>query len=124
MPWLPCGPARIMSLSATKTSCARLNTVETDICLQQLTRLAKSEMRTEDSRITRKSLDSDRSEIAEEMGLGDANNARVTLFRAILTDHVQETSTKEIRESLFTRRTRREGVGRVRGEVFLRSSGL
>jgi DNA-directed RNA polymerase specialized sigma24 family protein len=62
---------------------AGMNAVETGIWIDQVERIGQTEMRPEDWQLVRKSLDaSDSGELAEELGLGSAGNARVRLFRA------------------------------------------
>ncbi len=59
-----------------------LNSIEARIYADQIERIGQTEMPLEDWRLIQKSFDSDRAKLAEELGLGNANNARVKLFRA------------------------------------------
>jgi hypothetical protein len=62
---------------------AGLNAVETDICLQQVIRIAESEMYPKEWMIVRQSLVSDRSVIGEVAGRDNADDVRMRLRRAI-----------------------------------------
>lgn len=64
-------------------STAGLNSIETDILIDQVKKIAETGLRHEDWQLIWKSLNaSGREELAEDLGLGNAGNARVRLFRA------------------------------------------
>jgi RNA polymerase sigma factor (sigma-70 family) len=72
------------SLPAPETrNAADLNAVEMTVCLNQVFELGKAGLRSKDWQLIRGSLELERTEIGDAMGIPNANNVRVRLHRAI-----------------------------------------